>query len=77
MKGYETSQDFKWIYSQKVDKQIKDALLYSEEKGRVKVGEWRNFVDYDIIPLIRLLIEENIKPSNNNDFKKVKIKKQQ
>ena len=47
----------KFIYTKEAEKMIKDALILAEIKGRIKVHEWRNFVDYDIIPLVKTLHE--------------------
>jgi len=41
------------IYSKEAEKEIKDTLLFAEEHSRIKVNEWRNFIDYDLIPLIK------------------------
>lgn len=56
-----TEVNLKWLYSKKVEKQIYDALEYANTSGRIKVHEYRNTTDIDIIPLIRKLIERNVK----------------
>lgn len=47
------------IYSKKTRQLVKDALIYAEDNNRIKLYELKNFVDYDIIPLIRKIIEES------------------
>jgi len=48
----------RFLYTKKADKIIKNQLLFAEESGRIKINEWRNFVDYDIIQIVRDLIEQ-------------------
>lgn len=49
-----------WLYSKETEKEIYQVLQLAEEHGRVKVHEYRNFTDYDIIPMVRKLIEKNL-----------------
>jgi len=47
----------KYIYS----KEYEDMCYEWFEKGNTKryfIYEWKNFIDYDVIPLIRKFIEE-------------------
>ena len=46
------------LYSEETEKEIKEALIFAEKHGRVKINEWRNFIDYDIIPLIKKFRKE-------------------
>lgn len=53
--------NIKRLYSNKVRNQIINSLKYAEQQNRVNVYEWNNFIDYDIIPLIRKVVEDGNK----------------
>lgn len=47
------------IYSEETDKLIREYLIKATKENRIIINEWRNFIDYDILPLIKKIIEEN------------------
>lgn len=57
------------LYSEREKALIVKTLEFAQKHGRIKVFEWRNFIDYDIIPLLREFWEEVEK------FKKKRIEK--
>jgi len=48
----------KKLYSKKTNELIREALVGAEQTSRIKVNEYRNFIDYDLIPLIRRIMED-------------------
>jgi len=41
------------VYSKEAEELIKETLRFSESHSRVRIHEWKNFIDYDLIPLIK------------------------
>lgn len=50
------------LYSEKFRQ---DAYNMLETSPRIKVTEYKNFVDLDLVPFIRMYIEKNQKTSND------------
>ena len=48
-----SNNDLHFIYGKNMTLEIRRKLLFAEQCKRVTIHEWKNFVDYDIIPLIR------------------------
>ena len=57
------------LYSEKKQKLFYKKLLDADLK-RVKIYEYRNFVDYDLIPIIRAEVEEALQIDRKNLKKK-------
>lgn len=49
-----------WLYTKKTQDIIYTALVEADKSHRAKINEYRNFTDYDIIPLVKKLIESNM-----------------
>ena len=59
-----------YFYSKEFEEKVKKVLINSEEHGRIVIHEWRNFIDYDIVPFIRDLIKENFEDAWKLDLNK-------
>jgi hypothetical protein len=55
----------KYAYSKEAESIMRSALVQASENKRVIINEWRNFIDYDLIPLIiKINDKENLNPSD-------------
>jgi len=54
----------KFLYSKELEEKIKKQLIFAENHGRVKINEWRNFIDYDIIQIIQFALEKFLEENN-------------
>lgn len=48
------------VYSKEAEEIIKETLKFSESHSRIQVHEWRNFIDYDLIPLIKKFQDKDV-----------------
>lgn len=51
-------KEYTYVYSKKAEEKIKETLQFAEKHSRVQIHEWRNFIDYDLIPLIKYFVKK-------------------
>jgi len=65
----ETIKDI--AYSQKKEDEIRDTLRVAESNSRIRIAEWRNFIDYDINPLILNALRQGYEQGKSEAIKLV------